>query len=376
MRMTISKNILKYVAIVVGAVLLISCETKTGKETDLINSYNRTELLNNVGKLCIMPAYNSYYSSVVKMEMDFSSFVQNPKNTSLETLRTSWELCLLSWQEIAFLEFGPAADISLRSQTNLFPVDTSLINSNVKLGNSNLAIASNFAAKGLQTIDYLLFHPDYNDAALLTYLSSNESVKYLEKVIIDLKENAKYVNDQWRTYINLFISNSESNADGTSMSNIVNALSIHFEANVRKGKIGIPSGVFNGFSQQVMPAHTEAYFSGKSLVFARKSMDAIEKFYKGVSYANNNDGEGLDDYLNYVEAKKGSEFLDELIKSQFTAIGTALSALNDPLSAEVLNNKEGVSNCYQEMQKMVSLIKVDLTSSLGVLVNYQDTDGD
>jgi hypothetical protein len=41
-----------------------------------------------------------------------------------------------------------------------------------------------------------------------------------------------------------------------------------------------------------------------------------------------------------------------------------------------MNNKDALLNSYEELQKLVPFIKVDMTSGLGVLITYQDNDGD
>ena len=64
------------------------------------------------------------------------------------------------------------------------------------------------------------------------------------------------------------------------------------------------------------------------------------------------------------------------LNNQFQLIKDNLSQLNDPLSNEILTNKVNVSNAYENMQQLVPLIKVDMTSALGVLITYQDNDGD
>ena len=41
-----------------------------------------------------------------------------------------------------------------------------------------------------------------------------------------------------------------------------------------------------------------------------------------------------------------------------------------------MNNKPAVNECYSKMQQLVPYTKVDMTSALGVLITYQDNDGD
>ena len=106
-------------------------------------------------------------------------------------------------------------------------------------------------------------------------------------------------------------------------------------------------------------------------------MKALNKYIKGNHVSTNADGQGLDDYINFVAAKDANGgALETTIESQITTAIAALNGHTNPLSYEVTNNNSQVLATYQEMQKLVPLIKVDLTSALGVLVTYQDNDGD
>ncbi|MFT6747681.1 MAG: putative lipoprotein [Glaciecola sp.] len=369
-------NLMLVFTLLLGSVF-VSCEKKKKIETEqeLAVTYDRKVLLTNLSSAYIIPSYKVFNDNIKSLEQKKNSFIQSPSTTSLEGLRSAWNKALLSWQEIAFLEFGPAADISLRAQTNVYPVDTSLINSNISRGGYNLAIANNFNAKGLQALDYLLYS-ESDDSKAVDFVATSEVASYVTAVIADLKSNSQYVTDKWTSYSIEFIANSENNADGSSVSIVVNTITNHYEAFIRRGKIGIPSGVFNGFSKQEMPGHVEALYSHKSIENALRSMEAFENFFNGINYVKSSNGEGLSDYLVFTETKKDGQLLATVIQNQINSIKSSILILNEPFDNEVVVNKTKVSDCYQEMQKLVSLLKVDLTASLGVLVNYQDSDGD
>jgi hypothetical protein len=105
-------------------------------------------------------------------------------------------------------------------------------------------------------------------------------------------------------------------------------------------------------------------------------MQAISKYVNGYSYEENTNGEGLDDYLIYLSAQYNGENLSAFIENQINTIISNLNGLNDPLSNEVLVNSQEVADVYQSMQMLVPSIKVEMTSALGVLITYQDSDGD
>ena len=245
------------------------------------------------------------------------------------------------------------------------------------MGSWNLDNSQNYDSKGLQAIDYLVNKRGYSDLELVNYFDSSAHAKtYLKAVTEDLLNNITYVDDQWTSYSDNFINDFETNSQGSSISILVNALCLHYEFYVRRGKIGLPLGVFNGFSQQAMPELVECYHYGESLPFAVRSVQSLKKFINGNNFAGQDEGLGLDDYMDFVNAQQNSDQLSEVINTQMELIITELNSLNDPLSNEVIQNKPAVSTAYDYMQQLVPYIKVDMTSALGVLITYQDNDGD
>lgn len=371
----------KHVLILTSALILFNTACKKDKapdETDEVQDYDRKAMLTNLANNYIVPAFSDYASKTSSLATKVNTFTSSPSEANLSALRTEWKSTLLAWQNIAFLEFGPSADVSLRAQTNIYPADTTSIKDNIAAGTWNLESASNFNAKGLQTLDFLISGIKAADADIVAYYTSNTSAKqYLKDVVNELKTLATSVSSEWsNSYHQTFINNSSSNSDGSSVSESINALSLHYEAYTRKGKIGLPVGVFNGISQEPMPGHVEALYYQASIPFALESVNAIGNFINGINFNTGENGQGYDDYLNFVNAKYNDEKLSLAINNQVEMIKTATSSTNDPFSNEVVNNNSSAKQLYDKYQALVPLIKVDMTSALGVLVTYQDNDGD
>ena len=339
--------------------------------------FDKQGLLQNLNNNYIIPSYTAYKSAVLTLDSKVDDFVQNPTDSNLISLRAQWHEALLTWQDVAFLNFGPSDYILMVSQTNTFPVDTMLIDSSINDGNWNFDYTSYYDAKGFQALDYLLNKKGKSDTEISQDFATSENKKlYIKDISSDLLNNINHVLDEWTSYSTDFMEDYESNADGSAVSNVVNALCKHYEFYVRRGKVGLPLGVFNGFSQQEMPHLVECYHYGQSLPFAIRAVHSIQQFINGNSYSTNEDGIGLEDYMDFVNAQYNGENLSIATNNQFQLIKDNLSQLNDPLSNEILTNKVNVSNAYENMQQLVPLIKVDMTSALGVLITYQDNDGD
>ena len=350
----------------------------------LYEDYDKLSLLTNLADNYIIPSLDAYKSKIATLNIHVDSFITNPSISNLTLIRTNWEDALLNWQDIGFLDFGPSEYILLRKQTNTFPIDTTELNNFISLADWNLEYTSSYDSKGLQALDYLLFKPGHTDNELITYFQNNENAKnYLKALTEDLNQNINYVTNEWITYREDFIndfevttSNLSTNSQGSSISNIINALCLHYEFYVRRGKVGLPLGVFNGFSQLELPELVECYYSGKSTQNLVRSVNSLRKYVTGSSYLNNDNGLGLDDYMDFVNAEQNSQQLSTVIDNQFLAILEELNNINGPLSEEIINNKSQITQTYQELQQLVPYMKVDMTSALGVLITYQDNDGD
>ena len=342
-------------------------------------NFDKKALLENLTNTYILPSLDAYKNSVESLDLAANTFSSSPNTTNLNILRNSWVNSLLNWQDVSMLDFGPAEYIVLKSQTNTYPSDTNLINQNITNGTWTFASATFNDQKGYQALDFLLNRPGHNDQQLVDYfLSTSNSTNYLTDIIQDLVVNMTYVHTEWNSSYKVnFINDFESNAQGSSVSNIVNALNLHYEYYLRRGKIGLPLGVFNGFSQQEMPELVECYYYGQSLPFAIRAVESLQNFINGSNYdfpEENNSG--LDNYMDFIGAQHSGTNLSTVINNKLNEIVLNLNGLNDPLSNEVITNKTAVSNAYTKLQELVPLLKVDMTSALGVLITYQDNDGD
>ena len=138
----------------------------------------------------------------------------------------------------------------------------------------------------------------------------------------------------------------------------------------------MPLGAFNGFSLQEEPDLVECYYRQESLPFAIESVNSMKKYIIGQSFSSSENRLGLDDYINFVGATQNSNTLSSVINDQIDQIINKLEQLNDPLSNEIITNKPAVTEAYSALQQLVPYLKADMTSALGVIITYQDNDGD
>ncbi len=364
---------------VVGLVLS-SCKKDPDPE-DPEEKFDRSGMLSNLANNLIIPAYNDFKNQSADLQSATSAFTASPSQTTLDALRTAWQSALLKWQYASIYEFGPAEQVLFRDNTNLYPIDTLQINTNISNGTWDLNVISNLDAKGLQAFDFFLFGSGSTDAAIIDrFVNAPDAPvrkQYLNDLANDIATLAAYTYNGWITtggnYVATFTDNTSTDA-GSPLSLIANAFNKHFEKYVRSGKISIPAGALT-FSQVPEPTKTEAYYKNDiSLLMALAGVDAISKCYRGEGTSG--DGLGFDDYLNFVDATFGSGSLDDAIENQIGVVNTSISGLTEPLSDQLVNNQAAVLDTHAKMNQLVALFKNDMMSAMGVIVTYTDTDGD
>jgi hypothetical protein len=323
--------------------------------------FDRSSMLKNYAENIISVAYSELKNELESVESAFLIFEADTSANSFNALNAQFKLLYKAWQNASTFEFGPAENKVLRSAMNTFPADTSQIESNVISGSYNLESASNIAAIGLPAVDYLL-----NAQGALNKFYSGARMQYLKDVIAEMKTKVNAVNTEWGSYESNFVSDLDNTA-GSPISLLVNQLNYDLEL-LKNARIGIPLGKKTLNIPQ--PEQVEAFYAGWSLELAKAHLNSLESHFKG------SDGQGLDDYLDFLDARNGDALLSKVILDQFQTIQSILDPIPDPLTDRIVDQTSNLDKAYNEIQKLVVLTKTDMPSSLGVLITYQDNDGD
>ncbi len=360
----------------VGILLLqLGCKKDKAVSENAENTpFDKQALLINMADKLIVPNYETFSLSLDSLIFDFNTFKNNLTSSQLEIVKVRFDKAYNNYQKISIYEFGPAEQTIVRMNCNVFPTDTIQILQNINSGTYNLNSAANIDAKGLPTLDYLFYGHKRNPSAILqSFTLSSARQNYVSSVLNDMKVKTDLVLNAWKTnYKNQFI-NSLSTDVGSSIGFLVNQMNFELDY-LKNSKIGIPLGKKTlGIA---LPEKCESYYNSKqSLKYAIATLEAIENLYLGKSNTGA-DGIGFDDYLDHLQIKRENTTLNAAIKSQFTLVKTKLMAINGSLSEQISSNPNLVDAAYFELVKLLVLLKTDLPSNLGVIITYQDGDGD
>jgi predicted lipoprotein len=347
------------------------------------NSKDRQEILTHCADNIIIPSYQNFKVKFDVMLSKSEEFTDSPTNESLIAFRSAWLDAYAEWQKVELFEFGPADRSTLRNFVNIYPADVAGITANITGPLANLEVPSSYARQGFPALDYLINGVSTDDDGIVAHYTTgddaSESIAYLKKIVERMNTLITNVITEWNTsYRDTFISKTGLDI-GSSMGVVVNAYVLNYERYIRSGKIGIPAGIVGGVSGTAYPDKVEAYYKKDiSKLLAENAQAATVGLFNGMGVTTETEGPSFKSYLDALGAKDSATgtLLSEIINGQFTTIDSKLDVLSQNFYQEAQTNNQAMKDVYTEMQKVVRLLKVDMTSAMSITITYTDNDGD
>lgn len=364
-------------AILINVLLIftiLSCGPKDKKQLEpTTEPFDKAGLLENVTYNLILPSYQNLSNALDSLNSSYNAFKLNPTLSTFQTLKTNFNLAYQVYHPISPFEFGPAEQEVVRMNFNVFPTDTVQIKTNILNGNYNLNAISNIDAKGFPALDFLFYgHSKTETQIIQSFINSPAQKNYVSDLISEMQSKVTRILNTWRnTYRSTFV-NSLGTDVGSSIGFLVNQLNFELDY-LKNAKIGIPLGKKS--LDVPLPQKCEAYYGQQSVSYALATLNAIESVYLGRG-VNGNNGLGFDDYLDHLKANHTNGTLNAAINAQFAIARSKLNAINGALANEITANPTLVNTAYVELVKLLVLLKTDMPSHLGVIITYQDGDGD
>ena len=334
---------------------------------------NRKALLAEWADHLVKPGYQAFGTKLAALKTQTADFTAAPTAAGLQGARQAWREAYVEWQKVEMFEFGPAAEVSLVNRFNIYPTDAAGIRRNIASGTYNFELSTAIPQQGFPALDYLLNGTGTDDAAIVqSYAASANQRRYLTDVVGKMDQLFTSVQGQWNgAYRDTFV-NSTGTSAGSSLSLAVNAFSRYYEQFLRSGKIGIPAGVMTGTPA---PDKIEAYYSRGALPLelASTAHAAVQNAFNGRAGQPS-----LKTYLDALGAKdsRSGQSLAQIVNAQFGVAAQQLAGLSPDLYATIRTRNAAATQAFADMQKVVRLLKVDMTSAMSITVTYVDNDGD
>ena len=344
--------------------------------TDSEIDFDRSAYLEHLGDEIIV----SEYAQMVQMSEDLvlacDQLTTDPSEAQVVLTRQKLKEAYLQWQRVAYFDFGPAIDRDLSETANSFPTDAEKVELAVYNENWTPGTPITLDNIGLPALDYLL---NANESAAGTSQEMADNplrASHARRIAAYLQSEFSAVYAAWTgTYLESFKA-SDGTEMGSSMGEVLNAFNRVFERNVRKNKLGLPSGI-STFTQTPQPDLVEApYAADWSVDFILEALVMADVIYRGNARDVVGTSIGLDDYLNALGDYEYGVGLNNDIDAQLNVALASVITLQDPLALYVTTNQQEAFDVYADIQALVVLWKVDMMSSLGILITYLDNDGD
>lgn len=351
-----------YLLVLIGIISSSFTACNKDKE-DETPEFDKGAMLTNLADGYIIPVYADLHAKVLNLKNAYTAFSSSPDAGSLETVRTAWQDAYLVWQAAKMFDFGPAMTVGLKGAIGVYPADTTQIRTNIAAGSYDLTSLTNTDAIGFSALDFLLYQAN----ALNEFSTNTSYLSYGSDVIAKMESEVLQVKNGWNNYRATFIA-STGNESTSAFSMLVNDFCQDYEE-AKTAKVGIPIGKQSLGIQ--MPEYIEARFSGFSFPLLRRSISALNSIYQGRSYSGAQ-GLGFDDYLIALERSS----LNTTINSNFSSILSKIDSFSTTFESAMGSNPTGLEELYQLLAGQVVYLKTDMTSSFGILITYQDNDGD
>jgi hypothetical protein len=362
---------------------LFACGANNNEPAPADDGKDREVILTNWADNIVVPAYASFKIKFEAVKAKSDAFISVPGGSSLTDLRSAWQEAYLEWEKVELFEFGPADKYTLRNFFNIYPADVAGITANFSDPAANMEVPAAYPRQGFPALDYLINGTGADDNSIVAFYSTNADAAkhrgYLSRVVSRMNDLLTLVTQDWSgSYRTTFISNTGLDIS-SSMGAVVNAYVLSYERYVRSGKFGIPSGATVATGGMPSAEKVEAYYKRDiSLLLAKNAHDAAVSFFKGKSITTGAEGASFQSYLDALGAKDATTGtpLSTIISDEFDVVSARLDALSPNLYDQVNTNNQAMIDTYKEMQKLVRILKVDMTSAMSVTITYTDNDGD
>tara|TARA_B110000503_G_C7161760_1_gene419990 strand:+ start:452 stop:1582 length:1131 start_codon:yes stop_codon:yes gene_type:complete len=335
----------------------------TGDDQNQPSATDFTDLLTNQVNEVIIPTMVTYQSKMTRLVSAVKGLATSIDTTNLNATRDAFKDVYLAYQAVAVHNYYATSNAGLVENTNLYPVDPSVLSNLISNRSYNFGTSVQMRANGFPALDYMLYHT----ADGVAYFNADSNrIDFLTALVTSMKSKADDLVTQWSGNLRTNFVLNGGTALGSSISVQLNEGLVYYEDHIRENKVGIPIGKLGPNDSPIAADATkiEAYHQSITignedftLALLKTAIEEMEDIYLGESSLQVN-GTGYDDML--IIRNKAA--VDQDIKNLFATI---YAKINERSS--ISGNQE----LYNSVQMLITIYKSDLLP----LLNVQDADG-
>ncbi|CAN5839091.1 hypothetical protein BH11MYX2_BH11MYX2_06940 [soil metagenome] len=350
----------------IGATILAACVSHYGDGPRRIVA---GELVSEI----VVPTYAAVVDTATVMKTAAHALADEPSQTSLDKLRSTWREARIPWKQTDAFRFGPAELQSLGTamDQSVDPprIETELSGTQVIDDTYFLTLGAN--KKGFHAIEYLVFGDDATVLAELTTGSHADRKRaYVASAADDLVTTATALRDQWDAYGETLAKPGSDNAAyqtvKASIDSFMNEIVLQ-SAIIGDTRIGSPLGTKTG--GEVHPELQESAPSDNSVTDMAETLHSMRNVYFGS--LDGTPGKGIGEL---VQAQSPST--NRAVVMSFAAAAEAIAAIPTPYAQAITDQDPRVLTAYTAVQDLRHLLSTEVVATLGSTLKFNDNDGD
>lgn len=345
----------------------------------------RQEIASSIGENVVMPLLQTCSERAQELKQAVDAHVSEQTVESLSSAREAWVSAFSAWQQCELLQFGPAGmattsagGLDLRDPIYSWPLsnpcvaDIAIVDGSYDDG--ELADALNVNARGLDTLEYLLFgfaetntcapnnriNADGTWDALGEETREERRLAYASRVAAEVASVSAELHNTWDDSFLTELEGTGSAGVYRNAQEALNAISdamFYLEKETKDMKMALPAGI-SGCIEETCLDDVESRFAAQSLEAIIANTEAFAMIYYGGEV--DGDSPGFDDLLRSIGASEVAETMEAQIDDALAR----LTALPTPLEAAIVDEPEAFADAFEAMRELNVTLK---TSFVGVL---------
>ncbi len=344
-------------SILLCCMVLVACTSFEGQE-----AFDRSGLLRNIQDNLLLPQYQQTKLAFLELQKSTQDFSALPSGGNYLALQDKWKHAFLEWKQAEVYNFGPIDQLGWTTSFDNWPTNSNAIELLLQTYDGSPGFVEGLGSnkKGLPAMEYLIFQPgafellQEENRRVLLVAYSNDLVDKIELVLQAWSKHGSFVK-------------RIDNAADASMTLLANELVFLAEV-LKNEKLGVPMGVLH--NKAIAPQLVEVPYASMSLSGLSGNVTAMKNVFTGQN------GLGLDDYLDALHVKDANGLLSEKIIIKMESILSLLKGMGPSLQTALISDYTTLELLYEEINQLLVLLKTDMMSQLGLLVVFNDNDGD
>lgn len=325
-------------------------------------------LMTTLGTEVIVPAYSDLVDALEALGTAVDDLCAAPGPATLDAARAAWNTAAEAWQRTRPVGVGPAMERRTMS-TVAYParpedVDEVLAGAD-PITPQSLA-EGRATARGLSTIERLLFEPGVSDEALATGAPGSRRCTYAAAATTLASESATQVADDWtgaaggEPYTDVLAAGIDGDPQ-SSLAAVVNEVAHALQTIDDQGLRGIALATV---PEDVPEAQRDGP-AGRRVADLRAQLDTVRAVVEGPSG---------DDGLSALVAARSPETAERLDDALAAATAT-VGALPDSIAA-TLAVPDDLAAAAEDAGELKVALSTEVASVLGITIGFSDADGD